>query len=248
MAVCCIGGVCIPYTALIPLLLYGLKWLLEKLVTSGLLPKSWHEKIVLFIVNATSATTRKLRPNEETATDETSNLSSSSCCINERSSSRIRRRHHDVSDKIAKNASIIVSDDQGKRQKDNDNVEEEIVITIKNSEQWDGCFRNIVEDNLKFARIVICKFTADWCKPCKEIHPHYVELAKTHSNGNIQFCVIDVDNDQLEDVVGTLGVAILPTFCSFGSSKNKPINKYVGSDPNKINEFVENVIGTVAKD
>ena len=38
MSVCCIGGVCIPYTALLPFLVYLLKWLVEKLVACGLVP------------------------------------------------------------------------------------------------------------------------------------------------------------------------------------------------------------------
>lgn len=40
MSVCCIGGICIPYTAIIPLLLLALRWLAEKLARLGLLPES----------------------------------------------------------------------------------------------------------------------------------------------------------------------------------------------------------------
>jgi thioredoxin 1 len=40
MSLCCIGGVCIPYSALLPLLVWGLRWLIEKLSNFGLLPKS----------------------------------------------------------------------------------------------------------------------------------------------------------------------------------------------------------------
>lgn len=38
MALCCIGGVCIPQTALFPVILLGLKWLAAKLAMYGLLP------------------------------------------------------------------------------------------------------------------------------------------------------------------------------------------------------------------
>jgi thiol-disulfide isomerase/thioredoxin len=40
MALCCIGGVCIPYSALVPLIVWGLRWLVEKLASLGLLPKA----------------------------------------------------------------------------------------------------------------------------------------------------------------------------------------------------------------
>lgn len=37
---CCIGGVCIPYTAIVPMVLLGLKWIVTKLAYVGLLPSS----------------------------------------------------------------------------------------------------------------------------------------------------------------------------------------------------------------
>eukprot|EP00934_Nitzschia_sp_Nitz4_P009130 Nitzschia sp. Nitz4//scaffold126_size65214//29425//30203//NITZ4_006155-RA/size65214-snap-gene-0.56-mRNA-1//-1//CDS//3329534686//9120//frame0 len=37
---CCIGGVCIPYTAIIPLIVIVLKWLVGQLGAMGLMPKS----------------------------------------------------------------------------------------------------------------------------------------------------------------------------------------------------------------
>ena len=40
MALCCIGGVCVPYTAVVPILLMGLKWFIGKLAEYGLLPDS----------------------------------------------------------------------------------------------------------------------------------------------------------------------------------------------------------------
>jgi hypothetical protein len=40
MALCCIGGICIPYSALAPLIVLGMRWVIEKLAALGLLPKS----------------------------------------------------------------------------------------------------------------------------------------------------------------------------------------------------------------
>jgi thioredoxin 1 len=45
MALCCIGGVCVPYSAVVPLLLLCLRWLLQKAVELGLLPKSVQERL-----------------------------------------------------------------------------------------------------------------------------------------------------------------------------------------------------------
>lgn len=38
MSCLCIGGVCIPYTAVLPLLLIGLQWVATQLAKVGLLP------------------------------------------------------------------------------------------------------------------------------------------------------------------------------------------------------------------
>lgn len=37
---CCIGGVCVPYTAVVPLVLLALRWCLAKLAVFGLLPST----------------------------------------------------------------------------------------------------------------------------------------------------------------------------------------------------------------
>jgi thiol-disulfide isomerase/thioredoxin len=44
---CCIGGVCIPYTAIVPLLLLGVKWIAEKLASIGILPAPLADKLGL---------------------------------------------------------------------------------------------------------------------------------------------------------------------------------------------------------
>ena len=38
MSLCCIGGVCVPTSAVIPLLILALKWVLDQMVKFGLLP------------------------------------------------------------------------------------------------------------------------------------------------------------------------------------------------------------------
>jgi thioredoxin 1 len=41
MTLCCIGGVCIPYSALLPLAVWCLQWLVEKLGLKTYIPSSW---------------------------------------------------------------------------------------------------------------------------------------------------------------------------------------------------------------
>lgn len=247
MAVCCIGGVCVPYTALIPLLLYGIKWIVEKLMEYGLLPKALHEKINQILT--TTAGTQKQKLTEENSSVANASSSSSTCCTSRSSNSSLRRRGKEKKEIVVANSSSLSCDDEDLRQQQENNCcVKEFVITIESSNQWDELFH----DNAPNCNnnIVICKFTADWCKPCKEINPLFHELAEQYTNNNdmnIQFCIIDVDNDALEEVVSCNGVAILPTFCVFDSKNKKPINKYTGSDRNKLKEFVTITIDNVTK-
>jgi thiol-disulfide isomerase/thioredoxin len=41
MTLCCIGGVCIPYSALLPVAVWCLQWLVEKLGLKSYIPDSW---------------------------------------------------------------------------------------------------------------------------------------------------------------------------------------------------------------
>ena len=49
MSLCCIGGVCIPYSALVPFLVYGLQWVVSKLASLGLLPDAVHDRLQRFL-------------------------------------------------------------------------------------------------------------------------------------------------------------------------------------------------------
>ena len=51
----CIGGVCVPYTAVVPIILLALKWVVVKLVRMGLLPKAIGD--ILQVSNTTTSDT-----------------------------------------------------------------------------------------------------------------------------------------------------------------------------------------------
>jgi thioredoxin 1 len=200
MALCCIGGVCVPYSALIPLLIYGIKWLLTKLSDSGIIPNKWVEKIdsVLQMRLQSSKTT----PQDETSTRSDISTATSSCCKNESCSINSKQKPGGG------------------------------VTTINSMEQWDSLFST---DESVF---VICKFTASWCGPCKVIQPFYESLAAEHTN--VKFCLVDVDNDSTESIGLSAGVAILPTFGLFKTSR-KVETTYIGSDKAKLLHLVESV-------
>ena len=59
-------------------------------------------------------------------------------------------------------------------------------------------FKDVLSKNKADKKIVVLKFTAEWCGPCKKIKPHCEEFCKNMSE-NILFYEIDVD-ESIESV------------------------------------------------
>ena len=54
---------------------------------------------------------------------------------------------------------------------------------------------------------VLVDFSAEWCAPCKKLHPILEEIVK--SNANITLLTIDVDKNP--DLAAALQISALPT-------------------------------------
>ena len=159
MAVCCIGGVCIPYSALIPFIALGLRWLAEQLIRLGLLPESVREHP--WLGGLLGRNPKKHNGRE-----------CDGC------SSRTR--------------SVLALG---------------VVHSIQSHEEW----QHLLETN----QYVVCKFTADWCRPCIAIQPLFESLAQDHDVAI--FCTINVDD--LDSVAAQYNIAMMPTFIAFKDSE-----------------------------
>lgn len=152
MATLCIGGVCVPYSAIVPIFFLCLRWLVAKAVALGLVPQAVLDKFF--------PQSSKYAP----AVEESGNAKA--CCSG--------------------------SGD---------------VKSIKTEE----AFREILKEPQ-----VIVKFTADWCKPCKEVQPEVHKLAQKYKK-SASFCTIDVD--ELDEISQEYNVAMMPTFLVFKHGK-----------------------------
>ena len=92
MSLCCIGGVCVPYSAVVPICLLGLKWVAAKLASYGLLPK--------FLVDMLQLK----QPASESA-------DTSSCCAKELpcgpSKVQVLQKQEDFDSLVSENAQIV---------------------------------------------------------------------------------------------------------------------------------------------
>lgn len=208
MALCCIGGVCIPYTAIIPLLIYGLQWVLQKLANMGLLPESLCKQLQGFMITINN-------------TSKTKEVNDGSCCnASEKAANATNERRGKQSKEVvtSSHSSCAASETTKYMAK---------IPMIESQEDWDELVTTSDEIS------IVCKFTAAWCKPCKEIQPLFESLSSS-CVATAKFIMVDVD--VLDDVASTYKVLSLPTFVTL--RKGRVIDKYSGSNPEQLKSFI----------
>jgi len=95
------------------------------------------------------------------------------------------------------------------------------------------------------SQILIIKFGADWCGPCKKIAPNYVDFIKT-APANIIFADIDIDEsiDLYISLKRNKMVTGIPVFFAYygGVKRDKwfiPDDSIIGGDIKLVTEFFE---------
>lgn len=91
---------------------------------------------------------------------------------------------------------------QTQKENKDEQVQERKVLDLDNSN-----FDQVVSQNT----LVLVDFWAEWCGPCKMMHPVFDRMAKKYNN--IQFARINVDNNQT--IAQRFGVQAIPTFIMF---------------------------------
>lgn len=190
MSCLCIGGVCIPYSALIPCLLIALQWIASQFAKVGLLPDFIAKRLGMHNNN-----------NKKTA--EIDSCESKGCCAANKKSNKNNNRSDSV---ITAATSTNVSDE--------DDVGD-VDVTVEHVEsldRWKEIFTNCKNQSTLFV-----KFTADWCAPCKAIQPAYVSAASKYctKNNTTTFITLDIDGEDCDVLSSKLKVAMMPTFICF---------------------------------
>uniref|UniRef100_A0A8C4R3Q0 Thioredoxin domain-containing protein n=1 Tax=Eptatretus burgeri TaxID=7764 RepID=A0A8C4R3Q0_EPTBU len=91
------------------------------------------------------------------------------------------------------------------------------------------------EDALAAAggKLVVIKFSATWCGPCRNIHAFFETLVKKYHD--VIFGAVDVDD--LPEVAEECGVQCMPTFL-FYKNKEK-VHTFSGANENSLEKFVK---------
>jgi thioredoxin 1 len=78
-------------------------------------------------------------------------------------------------------------------------------------------------DHITSQGLVLVDFWAEWCGPCKIMHPVFSRMAKKYRH--IKFARINVD--QCQDISMRFEVQSIPTFIMF--KDGKPVEKMIGA-------------------
>ena len=97
-------------------------------------------------------------------------------------------------------------DDLLKQQQEQLVVQETPVIELNSSNFDDALLKN---------KLVLVDFWAEWCGPCKSMHPIFSRMAKKYNH--VRFARVNVDDSQ--NIATKFNVQSIPTFSMFNDGK-----------------------------
>lgn len=100
----------------------------------------------------------------------------------------------------------------------------DVVKVLESEDQFD----DLLKKNKKF----VVKFTATWCKPCKNIHPFFQQRCAEY----IDYEFVTVDVDEFHKAAAKYSIAMMPTFIVV--QRNSVVGTYRGSSEPELDEFL----------
>ena len=104
-------------------------------------------------------------------------------------------------------------DDLLKQQQEQQAIQETPVMEL-NSSNFGEALKN---------KLLLVDFWAEWCGPCKSMHPIFSRMAKKYDH--VRFARVNVDNSQ--DIAAKFNVQSIPTFIMFKNGEN--VQQMVGA-------------------
>lgn len=69
--------------------------------------------------------------------------------------------------------------------------------------------KNELDILLKSNKIIVIKFSSEWCQPCLKLVPIYTEVSQLEQFKNVSFVKVDIDD--ASDLASDYGVMTIPT-------------------------------------
>ncbi|KAL3807699.1 hypothetical protein ACHAXA_003526 [Cyclostephanos tholiformis] len=199
MTCICIGGICIPYTALFPMLVIGFRWIACQFERIGILPQFVARRLGLRTANTNKTMTEARGTVDGRRCGGGGGGGGGRGCCDDAGGGK----NEGVGGVASSSSSSFAAD----------------VEHVDDLARWEALSSSCETNE---SSVLFVKFTADWCKPCKSIHPAYASLASSRrENGKSRiFVALDVDGDGCDVVSGKYGIGMLPTFvCLVGGKE-----------------------------
>uniref|UniRef100_A0A6C0I588 Thioredoxin domain-containing protein n=1 Tax=viral metagenome TaxID=1070528 RepID=A0A6C0I588_9ZZZZ len=87
---------------------------------------------------------------------------------------------------------------------------------------------------------VIVKFSAEWCSPCKRIHPLYEQYSQDNKYSSI--CFVHVDVDHSRDICDKCKITAMPTFILF--KNNNEEKRFTGPKSETLLEVLNSCVNS----
>ena len=82
------------------------------------------------------------------------------------------------------------------------------------------------DQTMQDTEFAIVDFNADWCPPCKVMHPIYKQLSEKYGD---QVKFLEVDSSLSPQLIMRYSIQAMPTFTFF--KNGEPVQRVVGSRP-----------------
>jgi thioredoxin 1 len=90
---------------------------------------------------------------------------------------------------------------------------------------------------------LVFKFSAEFCGPCKALHPKYKELANKYVDKAIFLC-IDIEDEKLKELVDEFNISSIPTMIV--SNNKYIIKRTVGGGPNALKDIESAILSVIS--
>ena len=97
-------------------------------------------------------------------------------------------------------------DDFLKHQQEQEAIQETPVMELNSSNFDDALLKN---------KLMLVDFWAEWCGPCKSMHPIFSRMAKKYNH--VRFARVNIDHSQ--NIATKFNVQSIPTFIMFNDGK-----------------------------
>jgi putative thioredoxin len=114
-------------------------------------------------------------------------------------------------------------------------------LTAEDRQSIDAFRRDVIEASRE--RLVIVRFTADWCGPCKQLAPVIERAIADAGQGRATQVVVDIDRQRL--IAEQFRIQSVPTVYAF--LDGQPVDGFVGArSEREVKSFIERLVAGLA--